>query len=128
MKMASCQSHRPMTSKQARQAYLKSTRAPRLSRAEQIRLEIEEQKRIREEIAQRAARERAQAARGRKKQQEEQRKQDRKSKGLPLVDVRPSQDTIARFATRIPPYDHKSRTLSAIPEEADGDDERQLTT
>lgn len=95
---------RPMTSKQAQKAYRERTRQPRLSKAEQRRLEREEQEKIRRELEkekqeadkQRQAA-RARTLRERKKVREQEIMQEKKKKGLPLVDVRPSQDTIARF-------------------------------
>ncbi|KAL2158153.1 hypothetical protein VTH06DRAFT_4721 [Thermothelomyces fergusii] len=87
----------PMTSKQAQKLYREATRVPRLSKVEQRRLEREEQERIRRELAHEKQLNRARVLRERKKAKEQQALEERRRKGLPLVDVRPSQDTIARF-------------------------------
>lgn len=87
----------PMTTKQVKKAYQKATRGPKLSKAEQRRQDLFEQDRIRKEFEKERNQARARAARDRKKEKEEQARAERKKKGLPLVDVRPSQDTIARF-------------------------------
>ncbi|KAL2182114.1 uncharacterized protein P884DRAFT_14958 [Thermothelomyces heterothallicus CBS 202.75] len=91
------QSKPPMTSKQAQKLYREATRGPRLSKAEQRRIEREEQERIRRELEREKQLNRARVLRERKKAKEQQALEERRRKGLPLVDVRPSQDTIARF-------------------------------
>ncbi|KAJ6439849.1 cytochrome oxidase c assembly domain-containing protein [Purpureocillium lavendulum] len=88
---------RPMTSKQVRAAHKAATRVPRLPRAERIRQEKEEQERIRKELDKERASSRARAARQRKRDKEDAERQTKKRNGLPLVTVRPSQDTIAKF-------------------------------
>ncbi|KAL7895923.1 hypothetical protein HDV63DRAFT_380516 [Trichoderma sp. SZMC 28014] len=88
---------RPMTSKQVRKAYQAATRVPRLSKAERIKQERAEQERIRKEFEKEKAAARAKFLREKKKAKEEAEKQEKKKKGLPLVTVRPSQDTIAKF-------------------------------
>ena len=108
---------------QPRRANVKLLQTPRISRAEQLRREREEQQRVREENAQRIARERAQAARKRKKEKEEEKRQGRKKQGLPSVDARPSQDTIARFVWIRPPDRGKGKTLAATLEGMEGDGE-----
>ncbi|KAI1503295.1 hypothetical protein F5X99DRAFT_375591 [Biscogniauxia marginata] len=87
----------PMTSKQAKKAYRESNKAPKLSKAERRRQELFEQDRIRREFEKERNQARARAARDKKKEKEEQERAERKKKGLPLVAVRASQDTIARF-------------------------------
>lgn len=89
--------NRPMTSKQVRKAYQAANRVPRLSKAERIKQERAEQERIRKEFEKDKAAARAKFLREKKKAKEEAEKQDKKKKGLPLVTVRPSQDTIAKF-------------------------------
>ncbi|KAM0518068.1 hypothetical protein ACHAPE_004471 [Trichoderma viride] len=89
--------NRPMTSKQVRKAYQAANRVPRLSKAERIKQERAEQERIRKEFEKDKAAARAKFLREKKKAKEEAEKQEKKKKGLPLVTVRPSQDTIAKF-------------------------------
>ncbi|PNP38456.1 hypothetical protein TGAMA5MH_09537 [Trichoderma gamsii] len=89
--------NRPMTSKQVRKAYQAANRVPRLSKAERIKQERAEQERIRKEFEKEKAAARAKFLREKKKVKEEAEKQEKKKKGLPLVTVRPSQDTIAKF-------------------------------
>ncbi|KAG5976131.1 hypothetical protein E4U55_007503 [Claviceps digitariae] len=88
---------RPMTSKQAQKAYKASTRTPPVSRAEQLRRDRAEQERIRKEFEKEKATAKARLARERKKEKESAEREQKKKKGMPLVSVRPSQDTIARF-------------------------------
>ena len=88
----------PMTSKQAQKLYREANRGPRLSKAEQRRIEREEQERIRRELDKEKQANKARALREKKKAKEQLILDDKKKKGLPLVNVRPSQDTIARFA------------------------------
>ncbi|KAI5860478.1 hypothetical protein GGS23DRAFT_580247 [Durotheca rogersii] len=90
-------SHRPMTTKQVKKAYRKANTGPKLSKAEKRRIELFEQDRIRKEFEKEKNQARARAARDRKKEKEQQERAEKKKKGLPLVDVHPSQDTIARF-------------------------------
>ncbi|SPQ26254.1 1ea6d326-aa2d-483c-943c-e5ba6071ba7f [Thermothielavioides terrestris] len=87
----------PMTSKQAQKLYRQATRGPRLSKAEQRRIEREEQERIRRELAKDKQAAKARALREKKKAKEQQVLEEKRRRGLPLVDVRPSQDTISRF-------------------------------
>jgi hypothetical protein len=86
-----------MTTKQVKKAYQKANKVPRISKAEQRRIELFEQDRIRKEFEKERNQARARAARDKKKEREERERAEKKKKGLPLVDVRPSQDTIARF-------------------------------
>ncbi|KAK3949795.1 hypothetical protein QBC32DRAFT_348270 [Pseudoneurospora amorphoporcata] len=86
-----------MTSKQAKKRYKEATKGPKLSKAEQRRLELEEQERIRKELDKQKSANKARIAREKKKAKELAGIQARKKKGLPLVDVHPSQDTISRF-------------------------------
>ncbi|KAK4120282.1 hypothetical protein N657DRAFT_649346 [Parathielavia appendiculata] len=87
----------PMTSKQAQKLHKQATRGPRLSRTEQRRIELEEQARIRKELEKDKQANKARILREKKKAKERQLLEEKKRKGLPLVNVRPSQDTIARF-------------------------------
>ncbi|EHK46652.1 hypothetical protein TRIATDRAFT_90008 [Trichoderma atroviride IMI 206040] len=89
--------NRPMTSKQVRKAYQAANRVPRLSKAERIKQERAEQERIRKEFEKEKAAARAKFLREKKKAKEQAEKEEKKKKGLPLVTVRPSQDTIAKF-------------------------------
>lgn len=86
-----------MTSKQVQKAYKAATRAPRISRAEARRQEKLEQERIRKEFEKDKAAAKAKALREKKKGREAAEREVKKKKGLPLVSVRPSQDTIAWF-------------------------------
>ncbi|KAI1204364.1 uncharacterized protein F4807DRAFT_447421 [Annulohypoxylon truncatum] len=88
---------RPMTTKQAKKAYQKANKGPKLSKAEKRRQELFEQDRIRKEFEREKNQARAKAARDRKREKEEKERAEKKKKGLPLVDVHPSQDTIAWF-------------------------------
>ncbi|KAG5930419.1 hypothetical protein E4U53_002242 [Claviceps sorghi] len=88
---------RPMTSKQAQKAYKAATRAPPVSRAEQRRRDREEQERIRREFEKEKATAKARLAREKRKEKESAEREQKRRKGMPLVSVRPSQDTIARF-------------------------------
>ncbi|KAI0114729.1 hypothetical protein F4814DRAFT_416908 [Daldinia grandis] len=90
-------SKRPMTSKQAKKAYQKTNKGPKLSKAEQRRQDLLEQDRIRREFEKEKNQARARAARDKKKEKEEKERAQKKKKGLPLVDVHPSQATIAWF-------------------------------
>ncbi|KAI1804308.1 hypothetical protein F4811DRAFT_284177 [Daldinia bambusicola] len=90
-------SKRPMTSKQAKKAYQKTNKGPKLSKAEQRRQELFEQDRIRREFEKERNQARARAAREKKKEKEEKERAEKKKKGLPLVEVHPSQATIAWF-------------------------------
>ncbi|KAI0427355.1 hypothetical protein F5Y09DRAFT_316464 [Xylaria sp. FL1042] len=93
---------RPMTTKQVKKAYQKANKGPKLSKAEQRRQELFEQDRIRKEFEKEKNQARARAARDKKKEKDERERAERKRKGLPLVDVRASQDTIARFVRTKP--------------------------
>ncbi|POR38563.1 Uncharacterized protein TPAR_01220 [Tolypocladium paradoxum] len=88
---------RPMTSKQVRKAYKAANREPKLSRAERIKQEKAEQARIRKEFEREKAATRARVAREKKRDKELAEQEHKKKNGLPLVSVRPSQDTIAKF-------------------------------
>ncbi|KAI0805358.1 hypothetical protein GGR55DRAFT_656599 [Xylaria sp. FL0064] len=92
----------PMTTKQVKKAYQKANKGPKLSKAEQRRQELFEQDRIRKEFEKEKNQARARAARDKKREKEERERAERKKKGLPLVDVRASQDTIARFVRAKP--------------------------
>ncbi|KAI1818786.1 hypothetical protein GGS20DRAFT_526852 [Poronia punctata] len=96
----------PMTTKQVKKAYQKKNKGPKISKAEQRRIELFEQDRIRKEFEKERNQARARAAREKKKEKEDRERMEKKKKGLPLVDVRPSQDTIARFI-RVKPKSHE---------------------
>lgn len=88
---------KPMTSKQAQKLHRQATRLPKRTKAEQIQYEREQQRLIKEEDEKRRASNKARMLRERKKEKEQTLIQAKKRKGLPLVDVRPSQDLITRF-------------------------------
>ncbi|KAI0541861.1 hypothetical protein GGR58DRAFT_455359 [Xylaria digitata] len=104
----------PMTTKQVKKAYQKANKGPKLSKAEKRRQELFEQDRIRKEFEKEKNQARARAARDRKKEKEERERAEKKKKGLPLVDVRASQDTIARFV-RAKPKTQKNCSASPLP-------------
>ncbi|KAK6080773.1 hypothetical protein SCUP515_03374 [Seiridium cupressi] len=87
----------PMTTKQVKKAYKARNKGPKLSKAEQRRQDLMEQDRIRREFEKERNQVRARAARDKRKEKEEREKSEKKKKGLPLVEVHPSQDTLARF-------------------------------
>lgn len=91
----------PMTTKQAKKLYRQKNKGPKLSKAEQRRIELLEQDRIRKEFEKEKAQARARTARERKKEKEDKEKEGRRRKGLPLVDVHPSQGTISNFISRL---------------------------
>ncbi|PNY24666.1 Uncharacterized protein TCAP_05396 [Tolypocladium capitatum] len=95
---AGADSARPMTSKQVLKAYKAANREPKLSRAERIKQERAQQERIRRELEREKTAARARAAREKKRDKELAERQRKMKKGLPLVSVRPSQDTISKFA------------------------------
>ncbi|KAI1763046.1 hypothetical protein GGR53DRAFT_467682 [Hypoxylon sp. FL1150] len=110
---------RPMTTKQARKAYQQKNKGPKLSKAEQRRRDLFEQDRIRKEFEKEKNQARAKAARDKKKEKEEKERAERKKRGLPLVDVHPSQDTIAWFVRG---DRRKQETRTASPATVDADD------
>ncbi|KAK7733019.1 hypothetical protein SLS53_008348 [Cytospora paraplurivora] len=91
----------PMTTKQAKRLYRQKNKGPKISKAEQRRIELMEQDRIRKEFEKEKAQARARTARERKKEKEEKEKEARRRKGLPLIDVHPSQDTLSKFINRL---------------------------
>ncbi|KAK8035150.1 AMP-dependent synthetase/ligase [Apiospora rasikravindrae] len=93
----------PMTTKQAKKLYKAATKAPKLSKAEQRKQDLMEQDRIRREFEKERNQARAKTARDKKKEKEEKEKADKKRKGLPLKEVHPSQDTLARFMRPLKP-------------------------
>ncbi|KAI3329556.1 hypothetical protein F4824DRAFT_381419 [Ustulina deusta] len=104
----------PMTTKQVKKAYQKANKGPKLSKAEQRRQELFEQDRIRKEFEKEKNQARARAARDKKKEKEERERAEKKKKGLPLVHVRASQDTIARFV-RAKPKSQREHSASPLP-------------
>ncbi|KAK5635978.1 hypothetical protein RRF57_011690 [Xylaria bambusicola] len=103
----------PMTTKQVKKAYQKANKGPKLSKAEQRRQELFEQDRIRKEFEKEKNQARARAARDKKREKEERERAEKKKRGLPLVDVRASQDTIARFVRTKPKSQREQREPSA---------------
>lgn len=90
----------PMTTKQAKKAYKAKNKGPKLCKAEQRRQDLMEQDRIRREFEKERNQARAKAARDKRKEKEDREKAEKKRKGVPLVEVHPSQDTLARFVRR----------------------------
>ncbi|KAM0561408.1 hypothetical protein ACHAPJ_003289 [Fusarium lateritium] len=88
---------RPMTSKQVRNAYKAANKGPKLTRAEAWKQEKAEQERIRKEFEREKAAAKAKVVRDKKKEKELAEKEAKRKKGLPLVNVRPSQETISWF-------------------------------
>ncbi|KAL2682785.1 hypothetical protein Neosp_007240 [[Neocosmospora] mangrovei] len=88
---------RPMTSKQVRKAYKSANKGPKLTRAEIWKQEKAEQERIRKEFEKEKAAAKAKVLREKKKEKELAEKAEKRKKGLPLVNVRPSQETISWF-------------------------------
>lgn len=86
-----------MTSKQVRKAHKAATKLPTMTRAERYKWEREEQERIRKDHEKEKAAAKAKAARDKKKEKDVAAREEKRRNGLPLVNVRPSQDTIARF-------------------------------
>lgn len=101
----------PMTTKQAKKLHKQVNKGPKLSKAEQRRIELMEQDRIRKEFEAVKKQDRARIQREKKRAKEDKEKEERRKKGLPMVDVHPSQDVISRFLFRAP---SKSRTASDI--------------
>ncbi|TGJ86659.1 hypothetical protein E0Z10_g2113 [Xylaria hypoxylon] len=114
----------PMTTKQVKKAYQKANKGPKLSKAEQRRQELFEQDRIRKEFEKEKNQARARAARDKKKEKEERERAEKKKKGLPLVNVRASQDTIARFV-RAKPQSQRGCNASPLPATGAYKDERE---
>ncbi|KAK0385974.1 hypothetical protein NLU13_7148 [Sarocladium strictum] len=86
-----------MTSKQVKDAYKTANKGPRMSRAERLQMERAEQQRIRREMEKEKASAKARLLRDKKKEREMAEREVKRRQGKPLVSVRPSQDTIARF-------------------------------
>ncbi|RYP68459.1 hypothetical protein DL769_005511 [Monosporascus sp. CRB-8-3] len=112
----------PMTTKQAKKAYKEKNKGPKLSKAERRRQELFEQDRIRREFEKEKNQARARTARERRREKEEKERAEKKKKGLPLVEVHPSQDTLSRFLR----FDAKKQTNNRPPapqnEPQDGED------
>ncbi|KAI0448844.1 hypothetical protein F5B21DRAFT_496261 [Xylaria acuta] len=106
----------PMTTKQVKKAYQKANKGPKLSKAEQRRQELFEQDRIRKEFEKEKNQARVRAARDKRRERKERERAEKKKKGLPLVDVRPSQDTIARFV-RAKPKSQRDGSASPLRED-----------
>ncbi|QSZ36288.1 hypothetical protein DSL72_007414 [Monilinia vaccinii-corymbosi] len=90
---------RPMTSKQAKKAYQKANRTPRISKAEQKRQDAQELARHRKAYEKEKAAVKAKAAREKKAAKALEQKEDRKRLGIPEPSrhVRASQSRISMF-------------------------------
>ncbi|PTD10860.1 hypothetical protein FCULG_00011591 [Fusarium culmorum] len=88
---------RPMTSKQVRKAYKAANKGPKLTRAEIWKQEKAEQERIKKEFEREKAAAKAKVVRDKKKEKELAEKEEKRKKRMPLVNVRPSQETISWF-------------------------------
>jgi hypothetical protein len=86
-----------MTSKQVRKEYKAANKGPKLTRAEAWKQEKAEQERIRKEFEREKSAAKAKVARDKKKEKELAEKEAKRKKRLPLVNVRPSQETISWF-------------------------------
>lgn len=117
---AAVQSRPPMTSKQAKKLYRQKSKGPKLSKAEQRRIDLMEQDRIRKEFEKEKAQARARTARDKKKAKEDKERDEKRRKGLPLVDVHPSQDVISRFINRLGSGARNNIRLDAV-QEADSE-------
>ncbi|KAI0189433.1 hypothetical protein F4808DRAFT_445515 [Astrocystis sublimbata] len=111
----------PMTTKQVKKAYQKANKGPKLSKAEQRKQELFEQDRIRKEYEKEKNQARARVARDKKKERAEAERAEKRKKGLPLVDVRPSQGSIACFVrpkskSKSEPRSQRDSTDSPLPE------------
>ncbi|KAF7950192.1 hypothetical protein EAE96_007483 [Botrytis aclada] len=91
--------HRPMTSKQAKKAYQKANRTPRITKAEQKRRDVEELAKHRKAHEKEQAAAKAKAARDKKAAKALEQKEERKKRGIPEPSrhVRPSQSRISLF-------------------------------
>lgn len=91
--------HRPMTSKQAKKAYQKANRTPRITKAEQKRRDAEELAKHRKAYEKEQAAAKAKAARDKKAAKALEQKEARKKQGIPEPSrhVRPSQSRISLF-------------------------------
>ncbi|TGO46444.1 hypothetical protein BCON_0325g00120 [Botryotinia convoluta] len=91
--------HRPMTSKQAKKAYQKANRTPRITKAEQKRRDAEELAKHRKAYEKEQAAAKAKAARDKKAAKALEQKEERKRQGIPEPSrhVRPSQSRISLF-------------------------------
>ncbi|KAB5513376.1 hypothetical protein GE09DRAFT_1295178 [Coniochaeta sp. 2T2.1] len=89
--------HRPMTSKQAQKLHRQATKVPKMTRAEERAWEKKMQADIKEEKEKHRQSNKARMLRNKKKEREQKIIEAKKRKGLPIVDVRPSQDLITRF-------------------------------
>lgn len=117
---AAVQSRPPMTSKQAKKLYRQKSKGPKVSKAEQRRIDLMEQDRIRKEFEKEKAQARARTARDKKKAKEDKERDEKRRKGLPLVDVHPSQDVISRFINRLGSGARNNIHLDAV-QEADSE-------
>ena len=98
---------------------------PKKPWAEQVREEKMEQERIKKEDEKARQARKAKMAREKKEAKRQQEIEERKRKRMPLVDVHPSQDTIARFVRRDPAAIKKNAEDSKanLHSVAEGDDE-----
>ncbi|KAF9878077.1 hypothetical protein CkaCkLH20_04653 [Colletotrichum karsti] len=107
----------PMTSKQAQNLYKQANKVPRRTKAEQRKWEKERQEELKKELERERAAVKAKQARERKKAKEEEARENRRRQGQPLVDCRPSQDTIARFVRGNGTNRKRDSSGESIPEE-----------
>lgn len=117
---AAVQSRPPMTTKQAKKLYRQKGKGPKISKAEQRRIDLMEQDRIRKEFEKEKAQARARTARDKKKAKEDKERDEKRRKGLPLVEVHPSQDTISRFISRLGAGARTNTRLGSV-QEADSE-------
>ncbi|RKU47030.1 hypothetical protein DL546_008515 [Coniochaeta pulveracea] len=89
----------PMTSKQAKKLAQKKNKElnKKMSKEEERRLKLEALNDAIKKEEQARREKKAAMVREKKLEKERKRLEERKSKGLPLIDVRPSQDTITKF-------------------------------
>ncbi|KAF7861791.1 hypothetical protein EAF04_007674 [Stromatinia cepivora] len=94
--------HRPMTSKQAKKAYQKANRTPRITKAEQKRRDAEELAKHRKAYEKEQAAAKAKTARDKKAAKALEQKEERKRLGIPEPSrhVRASQSRISMFIGR----------------------------
>ncbi|ROT38116.1 hypothetical protein SODALDRAFT_333889 [Sodiomyces alkalinus F11] len=136
---------RPMTTKQARKAFLERTRGPRLSRAEQRERERRLQEEIRRDLREKERREKedkekerqqrkAKILREKKKAREDAEREAKRKAGVPIAPPRPSQPTLAGFFNGNATVKRRARDEEdaqheevAICKEAEGEDKDKDT-
>lgn len=115
---------RPMTSKQAKKAYQKANRTPRISKAEQKRRDAEELAKHRKAYEKEQAAAKAKAARDKKAAKALEQKEERKRLGMPEPSrhVRASQSRISMFIKQGNKRPRDSRNTSEESEDTICDD------